>query len=258
MAEPTSTTLGSQITPRLSLDAEFFPAAQPKFVETILFVPFYGAKIAQIHRHIDLVNDLGFHAVAYNQPVGYNFVPQFMSSREGLGFKHVWADQVECLLNEIPGPKIVFAMSNPASGAIEAIGRRRATDVRALICDGGPTARFWNSAVNYLTTEEPVPTKPLRYIMATISTGLWSPDFRRTLDRDLKKFPKDFPVLSIRGWKDHLIPPHHIDLVFEPHAHLSWQKLSLPEAGHLSGLRDFPDEYKPPLERFLTEHASKL
>jgi hypothetical protein len=161
-------------------------------------------------------------------------------------------------LNSLPGPKIVFAFSNPCSGAIEAIGRRRATDVRALICDGGPTAKFWDSIVKYFTTEIKVPVKPARWALATLVTPLWSLNFAKAMAKDLEKFPPNFPILSIRGWKDHLIPPKDIDAVFEPQAHLSWQKLSLPEADHLNGLKDFADEYTPPLQQFLETHASRI
>ncbi len=34
-----------------------------------------------------------------------------------------------------------------------------------------------------------------------------------------------------------------------------WKKLSLPEAGHLNGLRDFPSEYKPAVEDFLNQFS---
>ncbi|PWU14175.1 MAG: hypothetical protein C5B49_13545 [Bdellovibrio sp.] len=233
--------------------AELFAAKKAQYAETVLLVPFYGGKKFQLHRHIDLLNDLGFNVVTYDQPAGYSFVPLFMSPQKGIGFKHVWADQVEALLNEIHGRKILFAMSNPASGAIEAIARRGAYDIVALICDSGPTANFWESSLNYLTTEEPVPTKVLRMALATLSTTLWAPDFRSTLLKDLKRFPPHFPILSIRGWKDHLISPKYVDMVFEPISHLDWRKLSLPEADHLTGLRDFPEEYGPAVARFLSE-----
>lgn len=264
MAESTSATLSEekkmphmQVQPRYPLDAELFPAENLKYNETVLIVPFYGSKKPQVQRHVDMLNDLGFNVVTYDQTFSsINVLPQIMSSREGLGFKHVWADQVEGLLNAIPGNKIVYGLSNPSSGAIEAIGRRHATDIKGLIVDGGPTARFFKSIVKYLTTEEPIPTKVLRFAMAGLTTALWTPDFAKTLSRDLKKFPKGFPVLSIRGWKDRLIPPSHIDMVFEPHPHLAWQKLSLPEADHLNGLRDFPDEYIPAVKSFLESIAT--
>lgn len=257
MADQDTTPLRNKLS-KISPGAEYAPAPKARFQETVLVVPFHGGKIHQLQRHLDLLNELGFNAVTYDQIEGPFLVPQFMSSRAGFGFKHVWADRVENLLNAIPGQKIVFAMSNPASGAIEAIARRKAHDVRGLICDSGPTAQFWKSAVNYLTTEEPLPTRPLRYLAAGLSTILWTPDFKNALQDDLKKFRDGFPILSIRGWKDHLIPPQHIDMVFEEHPHLNWQKLSLPEGGHLNGLRDFAKEYTPAVRAFLEKIATPL
>lgn len=243
----------------LSFGAEFHPAPQKRFQETILFIPFYGGKKPQIRRHVEMVNEFGFDAVDVEMDTSVlNFPNRIMSPQKGLGYKHVWADQVEQLLNEIPGRKIVFAFSNPSSGAIEAIGRRRAVDITALICDGGPTAHYWDSLVKYYTTETPLPVLPARWAVATLLTPLWALNARGTLAQDLAKFPEHFPVLSIRGWKDHLIPPKHIDEVFEPHAQLSWRKLSLPEAGHLNGLRDFAEEYMPPVREFLNGVATPI
>jgi hypothetical protein len=44
-----------------------------------------------------------------------------------------------------------------------------------------------------------------------------------------------------------------IDKVFEPHGQIDWQKLSLPQAGHLNGLKDFREEYAPVVAQFLKE-----
>lgn len=242
---------------KFSFGAELHLAPKKRFAETILFIPFYGGKKPQIRRHIDFANELGFDAVDVEIDTRLlSFPNRVFSSHKGLGYKHVWADQVEQLLNEIPDQKIVFAFSNPSSGAIEAIGRRRAVDVKGLICDGGPTAHYWNSLVKYYTTETPLPIAPARWAAATMMTPLWSMNARATLNEDLTKFPQNFPILSIRGWKDHLIPPKDIDEVFEPHLNLAWRKLSLPEAGHLNGLRDFPEEYIPPVTDFLKEIAT--
>lgn len=243
----------------LSFGAEFHPAPEKRFQETILFIPFYGGKKPQIRRHVELANELGFDAVDVEMDTSMlNFPNRVFSSQRGLGYKHVWADQVERLLNEIPGRKIIFSFSNPSSGAIEALARRKAVDVAALICDGGPTARYWDSLVKYYTSETPLPIAPARWAAATLLTPLWSLNARGTLAEDLAQFPAGFPVLSIRGWKDHLIPPKHIDEVFEPHLNLNWRKLSLPEAGHLNGLRDFPEDYIPPVRDFLTEVATPV
>ena len=92
---------------------------------------------------------------------------------------------------------------------------------------------------------------PLRLVAAPILAYGWSKDMHKDIHDDLRKLPDNFPVLSIRGWKDLLIKPNDIDLAFEPCKNLAWQKLSLPEAAHLTGLRDFASEYKPAVESFL-------
>lgn len=243
----------------LSFGAEFHPAAKKAYQETVLFSPFHAGKKLQMRRHVELVQELGFDAVDFEYDTGVLSLPnRLVSSQNRLGYKHVWADQVERLFNEIPGRKIVFSFSNPTAGVIEAIARRKAADITGMICDGGPTSRYWTSLVKYFTTEFPVPSLPARWAMATLTTPLWTLNPSRGLAADLARFPKNFPLLSIRGWKDHLIPPQHIDEVFEPHAQLDWRKLSLPEGDHLNGLRDFPEEYRPAVAEFLQQIARPI
>lgn len=230
-----------------------------RFEETLVFVPFFGGNEANLKRHMELAQSFGFETafVPLEEDWKGLFTNVFSSNR-GLGFKHVWADRIEAALNKIPGKKIVFSMSNPSSGAIEAIARRAGSDVTALICEGGPTNNFWESIVNYLTVEKPVGFKPARWAIAAATTVLWTPDFRKSLNQDLEMLPEKFPILSIRGWKDPLINFKDIDAVFDGHKNLDWQKLSLPEAGHLNGLKDYPDEYIEPVRKFLTSVATEV
>ncbi len=230
-----------------------------KFAETLVFVPFFGGNQTQLKKHIELAQSLGFKTefIALDEDIKSLFTNVFSANR-GLGFKHVWADRIESELNRIPGNKIVFAMSNPASGAIEAIARRSASDITALICEGGPTDNFWESIVNYLTFEKPIGFKPARWAVAAATTVLWTPDFRNSLHKDIERLPENFPILSIRGWKDPLIEFKDIDAVFEGHNNIDWQKLSLPEAGHLNGLKDYTDDYVEPVKKFLGKVATHL
>lgn len=233
-------------------------SAGVKYQETVVFVPFFGGTETHLKKHIELVQKIGFKTeiVDLSEEFKGLFANSF-SSNKGLGFKHVWADRIEEALNKIPGPKIIFAMSNPSSGAIEAIARRAACDIKALICEGGPTNNFWESIVNYLTHEKPINSAPLRWALAAATTVMWTPDFKNSIHDDLEMFPKQFPILSIRGWKDPLIDFKDIDAVFDPHDQLDWQKLSLPEAGHLNGLKEFSDDYQGPVKKFL-ERAGTL
>jgi pimeloyl-ACP methyl ester carboxylesterase len=243
----------------LSFNGQWSRAPEKKFQEVVLLVPFWGGKKKNLRRHAELLNRLGFDCILFNLNDDFkNIATQFVSSKLNFGMKRVWADQIEALLNEIGGPKIVFSFSNPSASAIEAIARRSATDVTALICDSGPSGQFWSSMVNFFTFERPLPLFPLKAAAATAISFLWHPQFAKAIQQDLKAIPSGFRILSIRGWKDKLISPQMIDQVFEPNPHLDWQKLSLPQAGHLNGLKDFAEDYEPAVTQFLIEVATPL
>lgn len=233
----------------LSFNGEFLEASEKKFQETVVFVPFFGGRKPQLRRHSEFVRDLGFDSVLFD--LKFDIDVDIVSPNAGFGMKHVWADQIERVLNEVPGPKILYAFSNPSASAIEAIARRRAHEISGLICDSGPSAKLFWSMVNYFRFEKPVSFRPLRWASALTGTLAWSPDFTQAVHRDLLILPRGFRILSIQGWKDPLIPPDHIDKVFEPHPQIHWTRLGLPQAGHLNGLRDYYDQYVPPVTKFL-------
>jgi hypothetical protein len=255
-----------------------FKSRNKKYEETVLFVLFFGGVQRELARHVKFVNDLGYDAVTFDlekTPVLMDFsqglttplkkwrelkstlkIP--ISSQMKFGLKHVYADQVENMLNLIPGKKIVYAFSNPAGAAIEALARRQALDVGGLIADSGPSGKFIESFVNLAKIEWKINLFALRWTMAPLLSFAWSPHLHQDVHGDLEKLPPGFKILSIRGWKDQVIPPDHIDAIFEPHPGLDWRKLSLPEAAHLTGLRDFRKEYAPAVERFMNEIATPL
>jgi pimeloyl-ACP methyl ester carboxylesterase len=243
--------------PSLPYNGESYKSRDKKFAETILFVPFYKGHKKSMQRHIQLVNELGFDAVAFDLYDDLSDLRHaILSAKPKFGLKHVWADQIENMLNFIPGQKIIFSFSNPSASAMEAIARRNGSDVKALVMDSGPTGDLFNSTIKYFKHEVPVPTLPLRMALAAVTTLLWHPNYKNVIHLDLAKFPKGFPLLSIRGWKDKLVSPQLIDSLLEPHSQIEWQKLSLPEAGHLNGLKDFASEYKSATEKFLKAVAA--
>lgn len=240
-------------------EGEFFLARNKKFEELIFFVHFFDGSKKQLLRHIRLVNELGFDAFAFQLQGTHRDLTKLkipVSAKSKFGLKHAYADQIEHLLNEIPGQKIIFSFSNPSASAIEAIARRNCSDILGMICDSGPTAEFIPSAFKLYTHEFKIRSFALRTILTPFLSAAWSLHFHKDIHKDLETFPEGFRILSIRGWKDLLIPPEHIDAVFEPHVNLNWSKLSLPEAGHLTGLRDFKQEYAPALKSFLEALAT--
>jgi hypothetical protein len=241
----------------LPFDAQMYPAKHKKFEEVVFFVHFYLGSKTLIKRHIEFVNELGFDAFAFNLLDTKEFLTNPMSKKKHLGIKHIWADQIESLLNSIPQKKIIFSFSNPSASAIEAMSYRSCLDIKGLICDSGPSGKFLISAYNLFRYYKE--KGMLESVVKALATPLfWSQYLHNDITKHLNTFPKGFPILSIRGWKDTLIPPDHIDSVFEGHPQLSWRKLSLPKAGHLNGLKDFKEMYTQGLKAFLFEIGTKI
>jgi len=259
-------------------EGRLFKSRNKKYEETVLFVPFFGSEQRELARHVKFINDLGYNAVLFSlqkTPAILDFSQGIttpikkwkeiketlrlpISSQLKFGLKHVYADQIENMLNLIPGKKIVFAFSNPGGAAIEALARRKCSDVTGAIFDSGPSGKFVESFANLAHYDWKINILALRYLLAPLLSYAWSPHLHQDIHTDLQHFPAGFKILSIRGWKDRLIPPDHIDAIFEPHQNLDWRKLSLPESDHLTGLRDFRAEYAPAVEKFLQEISTPL
>lgn len=237
-------------------EGELFKAQSGKRAEHLIFFAhfFQGHKKA-LKRHVALVNELGFDAYVFNLQDSFKeqqFLPYSHVSKK-FGMKHALADQIEAHLNMLPeyDSKIVFGFSNVAGAAIEAMARRESRDIIALICDSGPGANFVYSSYKLIEEQFKVKFLPFKLLGTPMVMLGWSPAMHKDIPVDLRRLPEGFPVLSIRGWKDKLISPQHIDQIFDSAKNLYWTKLALPEAGHLTGLRDYPKEYRSGLETFL-------
>lgn len=236
-------------------EGELFKAKQKKSEHLIFFAHFFAGHKKALKRHIDLVNELGYDAYVFNlkdDPKQHYYLPYSKVTKK-FGLKHALADQIEEHLNLLPEykTKIMFAFSNISGCAIEAMARRDQKDVIALICDSGPGASFIYSSYKLIQHQIKVKTLAMRVLTTPLLVFGWSKEMHKDITLHLKTFAKGFPVLSIRCWKDQLISPSHIDKIFEPCTNLNWRKLSLPEAEHLTGLRDFPNEYRQGLSDFL-------
>lgn len=247
------------MTKSYSFDGELFKAKKKKYKETVLLVPFFQGKKVNLKRHIEWLNEIGFDCVFFDLKDEWHEVGFHLFTKDKrFGMKHVWTEQIETMLSEIAGRKIIFSFSNPSASAIESIARCGGSNIAGFICDSGPSGSLNESMIRYFSVEEPIPFFPIKWTASWAVTLLWHPNFKKVIHQDLEKFPKGFRVLSIRGWKDPLITPQMIDQLFEPHSQIDWQKLSLPEAGHLNGLKDFRDQYIEPVARFLKEISSSI
>lgn len=237
---------------------ELIKATERKSDKLVFFVHFFQGHKKALKRHVEFVNELGYDAYIFNlkdKPKQHSYVPYSTVSKK-FGMKHALADQIEHHLDLLSdyNEKIMFAFSNVAGCAIETMARRfknHPNEIKAMICDSGPGAKIIQASYKLLDVQMGMKSLPLRMLTTPLFVLGWSKDLHKDLHPDLEKFPEKFPLLSIRGWRDKMITPSSIDELFEPHQNLNWKKLSLPEAGHLNGLRDFPSEYKPAVSEFL-------
>lgn len=242
-------------------EGELFLAPNKKSERLIFFVHFFQGHKKALKRHVELVNELGFDAYVFNlqdSPKDHYFVPYSHISKK-FGMKHALADQIENHFNLHTNykEKIIFAFSNVTACCFEFMARHfqsGARDICAMICDSGPGEKFIYSSYKLIEHQLKIQSLPLRVLTTPVVALGWSPSLHKDIESDLNQFPDQFPILSIRGWRDPMISPKHIDRIFEKHIQLAWQKLSLPEAAHLNGLRDFPSEYIPGVSDFLNAY----
>ncbi len=244
---------------KLPFDAELMKAKQRRFSETVVFVHHFGGSRRTVLRHVRLVNDLGFDAIRFD--LIFNKADQGdrlpITGDLHWGIRHVWANQIESILNSIPGRKILFAFSMPAASAMQAIARRHGGDVAGLVCDSGPFLQVPLCTWNLYKEQYQVKSRILRAGYTGLSMLLWGLRFEEQIKKTLAGIKRDFPVLSIRGWQDSLVPQSAIDELFDLQDHLDLEVLSLPEAGHLTGLRDFPQEYAARVQKFLNRISAR-
>jgi hypothetical protein len=245
----------------LPCGTHFYPTTKKLFSESVLFVPHYGGSLGSMKRHIQMVNDLGFDAYAFpSAKIDKHQVKKFaLAPNTKFGLVEIWADQVEQVLNHIEGKKIVFSFSSPSYGVVKALARRNCVDVKAWLCDGGPWyGHAWLSIWNYFTHADPIENPVVKAFASTLTVYLWGFGFQEEYRKELKQFSNEFPVLSIRGWKDPMVPAKNIEAGFEGMDNLDLYVLGLPEAGHLNGLRDFRQEYAPRVKQFLERFANRI
>jgi len=217
---------------------------------TVIFVHQFGGNRLTLGRSIQLVHRLGLDAVwfplLYNKVELHAFTP---AAANGWGFGQVWANQVARVLKSVRGPKILFTQSMPSNSAMTALSENP-DEVLGWICDGGPFLRIFE-CVNNLYRKHFHMNAPSAYALTACSLVWYGRDFRRNLPQKLRQLPDQFPVLSLRGEKDHLVSPEAIDDFFRAGTQLRLTKKSFAEGGHLDLLKRFEAEYEESVRNFL-------
>jgi hypothetical protein len=265
---------------------ELFPSPQRTFAPIILFVPFFGGTSTQLKRHIQFVNELGFDAASVELQIPNLKYPRPPVSRDGLlGLKHLWADRIEEAISKVRSPMILYSFSSPSASCFEAIARswgsernqgqwmfkfagkifsegkywKKRTDnsrILGIVCDSGPFVNLMSCNWKYMYHEAGIKFAPLRGLATLASVLLWGPDYEKSLFSDLKSIGPRLPILSIRGWTDKLVSMEAMDRAFPKEAQVNLKVLSIPEAGHMDGLKKFSKTYEPAVAAFLKNCAN--
>ncbi|MCB0349848.1 MAG: hypothetical protein KDD38_01615, partial [Bdellovibrionales bacterium] len=242
---------------------ERVPARNKKYKEVAVFVHHYGGNRHSFKRHMNWLNELGFDCVTFDLPLhSLNEIKRRLPIGKdwSIGLRHVWADKIEQVLGSLTEDKFVFSFSSTSAAALTAIERRHAIDVKAWICDGGPFADLSLGIDNLIRSQGLFKFKsrlleysfirtPFSKICA-LALGLYKYDIDS--QKSLLALPKGFPVISVRGGQDHLVRGDMIDNMFlTAFNHIDLQRVILHSAGHLTGLKDEPENYKYVIGNFL-------
>lgn len=244
----------------LPFDGEMARASERRFQETIVFVHHFGGDRRTTLRHRKFVNKLGFDAVSFTLNFNhFNPVRGLpISSDLAFGARHLWTEQIEAVLNAIPGRKIIYSFSMPSNSAFEAVARRHAEDVGAIICDGGPFLQLAKCTWNLYQHEFAIRSRVLRAVFTGLGMLMVGPGLEFDLKEELAALPGGLPVLNVRGTEDPLVPIEAIEEFLAYAPQVSLKTLTLDGGHHLDGLKRFPELYTPAVEDFLRRAATPI
>lgn len=249
----------------LPFEGEISRATEKRFEETIIFIHHYGGNKNALSRHVRLVNDIGFDAIIFN--LQYHSIDELpprallktlpITGDLRFGARFLWQEQVETILNRVPGKKIVFAFSLPSNAAILAVAARGAEDIAGFIGDGGPFLDLPTCMWNLYTHRFNLDSRVVRTVFTAASIALFGWGYERDLRTLGERLPEGFQTLSIRSGADKLIPETAIDQFYEELPQIRAERVTIDEASHLEGIRINAMRYREVVERFLRSVSGK-
>jgi pimeloyl-ACP methyl ester carboxylesterase len=244
--------VGSKIITKGGIRLYYHFSLQKTHSETIVFVHNMFGSHKSSSRHYRYLNEIGYDCVSFDLILGAKTLKNFdfkFLKYISKGVFYLWQMQIEAVLDLIEGDKIIFSFSGPCISALNAATKR--TDVRKIICDGGPFGHIYSNTKNLFAKLFNISSQPLNSSISLLSSCLWGFNPIKQLHQSLDNYSDQLPILSIRGLLDEIVPIDTIDEIFKQHTHLNLTIVELPLAGHLNGLKDFPQIYKPTLLQFL-------
>jgi len=246
----------------LPFEGEYLHSPSKRHKEIVVFIHHFGGSKKTTRRHQKLILDEGYDCVIFNlyyhsfdsglsqwKRVG-KFFTHFLTFHKN--FIHSWSFQLNEVLNQIPGQKILFSLSSPSTSVVGVLGHYKRTDIQGWVCDCGPFLDAWSCFRNYNSLLANIKNPFLLYLInASAFVMFGGIGYKARMKSWLSQFPMNFPVLSLRCEKDLLVPPTSIDKFFNISNALRIFRHTFKDLGHLEGIKRAPQEYRQVLVQFL-------
>ena len=239
-------------------EGEIFYPSKQKFKEIVIFTHHYGGSKKNLLRHIQLINDLGLRAFAFNlfpQPFSGSFHflknPAFYFQT----LESVWKKQIfQALAPLREEQKILFSFSFSCNVISQIYCK--IPQVKAIIFDGGPFASIFKNSWFYLSQQEKISNFWLRCFIVPLWSFFFGFFFLKfKIKYSLKKMEKaQLPLLSFQAEEDPLVPPECINSLLRSYKKLNLTVCGLKKTSHLKGLKTQPEVYKKTLKNFLDQN----
>lgn len=255
--------------PSLPFDGEYRASPSKRYREVIIFVHHFGGHKRSTKRHQEMVLNAGYDCVTfnlyYNSQEGKitthqrlkNLISHFASGKRN--FIDQWIAQLSVILDQIPGEKIVYSLSSPSTSVVGCVGHKERKDIKAWVCDCGPFLDVWNCFWNYNRYESRLSNWPSIALFNVLGFTMFGGiGYRARMQKWILRFPKDFPILSLRAGRDKLVPPQAIEKFFNLSSGLDLQTHLFSQADHLGAIKTDAGSYKSVVLTFLQKNSSLL
>ncbi len=237
--------------------SRIIPSNNKKYDTIIVFIHHLGGDPVKLKHHVEFLNQNGFDVCTY---------PAFLHGKEHLeacfhlikqhkkGVLEIWTEELEKQLNQLNGKKIIFSFSFPSVSALLAISKR--TDIKSLICDGGPFFDLWPACWRFFTYHQKTRNVFFKvYLTGRMYFAFQSLFMRRKIKNRLRRVPKNFPILSLQSEKDQLVPVSSVNKFFKQVKQVHITTVLLKQSAHLEGLKKERDFYIESVLTFLRKVA---
>lgn len=236
----------------------YHPSYKKKHTSSIILIHHLGGVPEQLKHHIEFLNQSGFDVYSYpaflsGKSDWKDFLPVIKNSKEGV--VKIWTKELEEVLDQCQGNKILFSFSLPSLAALLAASKRK--DIKAVICDSGPLSYLflatWRLFTHYYSISN---TFIKTYLTIQMYLAFKAAYIKKDIQKQLPNIPINFPVLSIQSLKDQQVPPSYINRFFRKIKKVRLTVCLLKHSAHLQGLKTETDFYIKNVLNFLNKISS--